>query len=175
LRFSVGQLLVVTAIVSVALMVMVMLTPPLWSLAMASPSPRAFSNTLLEPFTGSGVWLDYARRMPHFIVWGVGCALLVRRRKRHPRVSLCALTGLAGLLLLDLVAIGFSLWMCYRIKATGGAPQSLSAPSMYSDAAGLYYRLIRPAGEACCWALILMAILGWRGVANNQDKANQAQ
>jgi hypothetical protein len=188
MRFSIGQLLVVTAIVSVVLMVLVTLAPPLWSLAVASPSTKSFFDTLFGPFFGSGISQEYGRRIPLYLVWAIGAVLLERRWKQHPRVSLCALAGLTGLLLLELIGVGLTLSMYYRMQAQvlsatvspqaamPGTPMPIPPlPSLSPTASEtllIYYRYVRPVAAACCWALILTAVLGWRGNAVAVDAKN---
>jgi hypothetical protein len=185
LRFSIGQLLVVTAIVSVVLMVLATLVPPLLSLAMMNPVTKAFFDSLLpvalaRSLSFPGVWLDYSRRLPSIVVWTVGVVVLVRRQKRHPRVSQCALVGLAGLLAVELARIGLGLWLNYLLTAptagatAGGAPVSPNVPPIYTTVASVYYQYLRPVSEATCWALILAAVLGWREEGSVQGAVAQS-
>lgn len=134
LRFSFGQLLVVTAIVSVVLMVLVTVVPPLWSLAITSPSTKELFNNLFGPASwGGGTmrWREYVQRLPRMTVWVVGGLLLFRRRKLHPQVSQYALIGLAGLLLLEAFNIGVNVWVYYWLQSQGNTPVGL--PRLYLD------------------------------------------
>jgi hypothetical protein len=180
LRFSVGQLLVVTAIVSVVLMLLVTLLPPLWALAMMYPVSKAFLEALVpdalaRPLRFPGIWLVYSRQLPSIVVWTAGVVVLVRRRQRHPRVSQCALAGLGGLLAAKLARIGLGLWLNYLMNVptagatTGGGPISPSIPPIYTTVASVYYQYLKPVSDAICWTLILMAVLGWRDGASEQD------
>jgi hypothetical protein len=166
LRFSIGQLLVVTAIVSVVLMVLVTVVPPLWSLAITSPATKEFFNTLFGPASwGGGTmrWREYVQRAPRMTVWVVGGMLLFRRRKLHPQVSHYALIGLAGLMLLEVFNIGVAVWVSYWLQNQGNTPVGL--PRLYLDIVGPFQQFVRPIVEAICWALILAAVLGWRSEA----------
>jgi hypothetical protein len=187
-RFSIGQLLVLTAIVSVVLMVLVTLLPPLWSLAVTSRSTKTFFDTLWEPLARSGLSQEYGRRVPMYLVCAVAAVLLGRRWKKHPRVSVCALAGLTGLLLLELVGFGVALSTYYRMQAqlssVTSSPQTAMPATpipvppmsplspMASEMLLTYHRYIRPATLVCCWVLIFTAILGWREQPKDKDSAN---
>jgi hypothetical protein len=188
LRFSIGQLLVVTAVVSVVLMVLVTLGPPLWSLARIGPARAAFFDTLLGPLNASGVWQQIVTRIPRFAVWLIGAIVLVRRRKQHEGVSQCALAGLAGLFLLEIVAIGLTVWMTYWMRtqlqppvlASSTAvqtvvPPTFGPPPYYAEVSSVFYRFVRPMVDACCWVLILLAVLAWRGEELKKDESLQCE
>jgi hypothetical protein len=184
LRFSVGQLLVVTAIVSVVLMVLVTLVPPLWALAASRLPTNAFFDGVLAPVRASGVLPQYSHRIPLLVVWIAGAILLLRGRKQYRRVSQCALAGLAGLLVIELVSIGQALWWSHAfLNAQAGAqlvgspavaPTMPTMPPLYSELVAVW-RYLRPVLEACSWVLILMAVLGWRGEASEQDAPKSCQ
>lgn len=162
LRFSIGQLLVVTAIVSVVLMMLVTLLPPLWALAMENPTSRSWLDWFFGPANWMGLsfrWREYIQRAPTAIVWVVGAILLVRRRQLHPQVSRYALIGLAGLLLLEIVDIGFSVWLTYWVRIPGNAA---SVVRPYIAVVGPYRWYVAPLFRAGCWVLVLKAVLGWR-------------
>lgn len=111
LQFRISHLLIVAAIVAVMLTLLVTLVPPLWVLAMVSPSAQGFfgkwfgqgSFGLVRPW-------EYEKQARHIVVWVGVSLLLVKRWNRHLNVSRCALVALAGFFILEVLDVGISTW-----------------------------------------------------------------
>jgi MFS family permease len=87
---------------------------------------------------------------PVYIVWLVGIAIAAVRYKRHPRVSLLAIIGLGGSLLLSIANALLTVILPQQFAINEVA----SAFAILGVCSGLIYMVL--------WGLILAAIFGWR-------------
>jgi hypothetical protein len=96
-------------------------------------------------------------QLPVLLVWLVGLVLAIVYWKRHPRVSLLALIGLAGLFIANVLGSLVSLWLPLIVEQTGlpGGMQQYALINAIRTIAG---SLI----SAVFWVLVIAAIFGGR-------------
>ena len=166
-RYSLRGMLILVGVLAVLLTLLFSIIPGLWFLATETEGARL-------------QWMRWSRQtvfwrlnvVPYVLVGGIGTLMLVRRWRRHPRVSVCAFIGLGGLALL------WTVEMCLRYGWFPGA-SSLRASAGPTKASDIYITMLAwyhsigyPWLSAGCWCLIFIAILGWRNEARG-DSAKQ--
>ena len=96
-------------------------------------------------------------QLPLLLVWLTGMVLAIIFWKRHPRVSLLALIGLAGLFIATVLGSLITLWLPWLYDQTGfaGGMEKFALLMNIKTIAG---SLI----SAGLWVLVIAAIFGWR-------------
>jgi hypothetical protein len=156
-RYNLRTMFLLVTILAVLLTIICSLIPGLWFLATETDAARLWLMRLskLAVFWRLNI-------IPYVLVWRIGTFLLIRRWSRHPKVSLCALTGLGGLLLL------WGAEMCLRFGWFPGAAAvrtstgPTKASEVYYMAMTWYHSIAYPLLSSGCWGLVLWSILGWR-------------
>jgi hypothetical protein len=162
-------MLIVVGILALLLTLLFTIIPSLWFLATETEGARL-------------QWMRWSRQamfwrlniVPYVLIWGIGAFMLVRRCKRHPKVSISAFVGLGGLALLS--GIEFCLrngWFPGASSLRGSTGPS-KASDIFVTAVTWYHSVGYPWLSAACWCLIFMAILGWRN-EGLRDKTDQQQ
>jgi hypothetical protein len=96
-------------------------------------------------------WL--ACEFPVFLVWAAGIIIAISRWRRHPRVSMLVVGGLALHLAANVLHVCASVLIPY-VLASGDRDHIMVAYSVIQIVfAGLY---------AVAWGMILLAVFGWR-------------
>ena len=95
---------------------------------------------------------SYLCQMPYYAVWITGICLCLSRWHRHPKVCGVAMAGLSLLFLESLVGTLFSYLLPQMLR---GSVNRNWIPYLIG-----FVRVIIQSG---LWALILVAIFGWRG------------
>lgn len=115
------------------------------------------------------VWLvllvDSVPVHPELVVWLVGVLVVVTRWRRHPQVSLCALLGIGGLLVLWLARFVLDVRIVTREGAIG---------QWFFSTTGTFHLwrgVIDRGLTVTCWVLLIIAILGWRDGRAKSDPA----
>jgi hypothetical protein len=103
--------------------------------------------------------LEYAcegalTRLPTLAVWAVGALICVLRWKKHPRVSLVALSAIALLFFSFLYDVAITVHMNFY-RGWWSNPSHTKQFDFWNP-------LVWATVHALAWALILVAIIGWR-------------
>jgi hypothetical protein len=96
-------------------------------------------------------------QLPLLLVWLTGMVLAIIYWKRHPRVSLLALIGMAGLFIATVIGSLISLWLPEIYDQTG-FPGGMEQFALLMNIKTIAGSLL----SAVLWVLVIAAIFGWR-------------
>ncbi|MEX2122160.1 MAG: hypothetical protein WD847_21450 [Pirellulales bacterium] len=120
----------------------------------------AGSNRAVIIHTATG---DHLRELE---VWLVGLWLCVRRRRQYPGPATLAGIAVAIVILERLVDASFSLWHTFLLDRGWTQQQAAMLHGVLS--------LVRAVFEAVAWAMVLVAVFGWRQAAEPRPAADVA-
>jgi hypothetical protein len=92
---------------------------------------------------------------PVIIVWLVGLGLSLVYWNKHPKVSLLTMIGILGLLTTLIIGSSVSMWLPLTLNQRGMHPAQIA---IFVGITGLIISLL----SAVFWALLIIAIFGWR-------------
>ncbi|MEX0610953.1 MAG: hypothetical protein WD229_02430 [Pirellulales bacterium] len=101
---------------------------------------------------------------PAYLVWLVGLWLCVGRRRQYPGPATWAGIAIAIVILERLAEASFSLWHTFLLDRGWTQQQAAMLHGMLS--------LVRALSEAVAWAMVLVAIVGWRKGAGPRPAAD---
>ena len=94
-------------------------------------------------------------QLPVLLVWLIGSILAIVFWKRHPKVSLFAMIGVCGLLLLTLITTYLNLWLPLMLSDRGVSATQIGITLGIKG-------IVTSVLSACFWVMIFVAIFGWR-------------
>jgi hypothetical protein len=99
--------------------------------------------------------LSYGTYLPVVLVWTVGIILSLVRWKRHPKISMLALLGLGGQLLLFAINTALNIWATHALyESTWTSEQRVNFYMVKSVISALI--------EAGLWVMLIYAIFAMR-------------
>jgi hypothetical protein len=105
----------------------------------------------------SQLWMlikSYGPMAPIFLIWIIGIIWAIARWRRHPQVSMLCVLGFGMMIISQFV--GAMSWLFFIRTATGANIQETIEGYL------LMLRLFNGAITSIGWAMILLAIFGWR-------------
>ena len=114
--------------------------------------------------------IGYGTYLPVVVIWIVGVIVSLTRWKRHPKISMLALIGLLGFLVMFLLNMIVNIWASQTFYKSGDSWTPDQVETFYT-VKGIITSLI----DAGLWALVVSAIFARRGEPSRLPQANYGQ
>ncbi len=114
--------------------------------------------------------IGYGAYLPVVVIWIVGIILSLIRWKRHPRISMLALLGLAGFMIMFVFNLVINIWASHTFYGNENAWTASQIETFY-NVKGVITALI----EAGFWVMLIYAIFAMRGEQSRPAQANYGQ
>ena len=112
--------------------------------------------------------LSYGTYVPVVLVWIVGIVLSLARWKRHPKISMMALFGLGGHLILFAINTALNIWASHAVYESAWTSEQRMKFYMVKS-------IITALIEAGFWVMLLYAIFAMRGEQRRPTQMNYGQ